>query len=192
VERCGRNLSLEGEKTLLPQDGAYWQYFYIDRAVFQRIKDAPVDLRTSTAFTLLSAAETTRLANADAIGACPAFGFWRDECERHGGREDNQRRFGRCLLAPFRLPEWSALYIQSRRTGRIEEFGRPQGSIGECNRSATRLRPISRESARQRMGTAGQREARLHGADFDILFESRRALATSSATSEFRGIRLSQ
>lgn len=189
---AGGTYRLEGEKTLLPQDGAYWQYFYIDRAVYQRVKDAPVDLRTSTAFTLLSAAETTRLATPTRSASVPAFGFCATSANGMGeGKTINGVLVAVCL-APFRLPEWSALYIQSRRTGRVEEFGKPQGSIANANDQPRAYGPYPVNLHASAWELLGSVKPIYNGADFDILFESRSAVAHFERDLEFRGVRLSQ
>ncbi|HXA48863.1 MAG TPA: hypothetical protein VNV86_01095, partial [Candidatus Acidoferrum sp.] len=171
---AGGTYRLEGEKTLLPQDGAYWQYFYIDRPLYERVKDAPADLRTSAAFTLLSAAATTRLATPTRLSFVPAFGYCATSANGMGeGKTINSVLVAVCL-APFQLPEWSAMYIQSRRTGRIEEFGRPQGSIPSATDQPRAYGPYPVNLYASAWDLLGDVKPVYNGADFDVLLESRR------------------
>jgi hypothetical protein len=189
---AGGTYRLEGEKTLLPQDGPYWQYFYIDHAIYERIKDAPADLRTSSAFTLLSAPTTTRLPTPTRSALVPAFGYCATGANGLGGGNTINSVVVAVCLAPFRLPEWSALYVQSRRTGRIEEFGRPQGSIPNAADHAVSYGPYPVNLHANAWDLLGSVKPVYNAADFDVLFESRRALSHFERELEFRGIRLAQ
>jgi hypothetical protein len=186
----GGTYRLEGDKTLLPQDGAYWQSFFLDRAVYERIKDAPVDLRTSTAFTLLSGATTTRLTTPTREAFVPAFGYCTTAANDFGGNTIDGVVVAQCL-APFRLPQWSALYVQSRRTGRIEEFGGAHNSKNATD-SEISYGPYTVNLQFNAWEIMGNVKPVHYTSDLDVLFESRHALAHFESDVEFPGIRLAQ
>jgi hypothetical protein len=122
----------------------------------------------------------------------PAFGYCATSANGLGGRNTINSVVVAVCLAPFRLPDWSALYVQSRRTGRIEEFGRPQGSIPNAADHAVSYGPYPVNLHANAWELLGSVKPAYNAADFDVLFESRRALSHFERDLEFHGIRLAQ
>jgi hypothetical protein len=95
-------------------------------------------------------------------------------------------------LAPFREPEWSTLHIQSRRTGRIEEFGgSPQVRIPGQNTSFS-YGPYPVGVGVSTWELLGNVKPVYNPRDFDVLLESRHAVAHFERDLEWRGVRLAQ
>jgi hypothetical protein len=119
----GGTLRPTGDNWLLPEDGAYWQYLYIDRAFFARSGKTPLHLRTTAAFTLLSEARTTKLTPPTVGRPVPEFGF----CTARANLGALSSTIGGSVflvcLAPLQHAHWVSVFMQSRRSGRFVNSG---------------------------------------------------------------------
>ena len=180
---AGGTLHLQGEQRLLPEDGAYWQYFYVDRAVFDRLKNTPVHVRTSAAFTLLSAPTTTRITPPTLAQFVPRFGFCATRAIGAGLSNMINEAVSAICLAPFQEPEWFALYVQSRRTG------------GSRALEADSRFPTVRIRWNLAAGTwsmVGDVKPVYNPPDLDVLLESRQAVAHFERGLDLPALRLIQ
>lgn len=179
----GGTLRVNGDNSLLPEDGSYWQYVAIDRAFFERTRSAPIHLQTTTAFTLLSAAGTTRLTPPTVARLVPGFGF----CTARANPGPFSNAIGGgvsvACLSPFQHADWVLVLMQSRRTGQFVTAGlRQQVSFSpySADLSASLWSPVATSSLVT------------NPSDLDILLESRRATAHFERTLDVREIRLQQ
>jgi hypothetical protein len=180
----GGTLRPTGDNWLLPEDGAYWQYFYIDRAFLERTRSAPLHLRTTAAFTLLSAARTTRLTPPTVARPVPEFGF----CTARANPGMLSNTIGGsasvvCLGAPFQHADWMSVRMQSRRSGHFVNSGiRPGVGYGSypTELSASLWNPVA----------AGMLVN--DPSDLDFVLEARHAEAHFERTLDLREIRLDQ
>jgi hypothetical protein len=122
----GGTLRPNGDNWLLPEDGAYWQYFYIDPAFFERTRNAPLHLRTTAAFTLLSEARTARLTPPTIAKLVPDFGFCTARANLGGISNAIRGSVSLACLAPFQRADWVLVRMQSRRTGQFQTSGTRQ------------------------------------------------------------------
>jgi hypothetical protein len=122
----GGTLHPAGDSSLLPENGPYWQHLYIDRAYFVQTRNAPVHLRTTAAFTLLSHAQTARLTPPTFARPVPDFGFCTARANQGGISNTIRGSMSLACLAPFQHADWTLVRIQSRRTGQFQTVGTRQ------------------------------------------------------------------
>lgn len=189
---AGGTLRLTGEQRLLPEDGAYWQYFYIDRALYERLKNTPVHLRTSAAFTLLSPATTRRLTPPTLASFVPQFGFCATRAIAGGISNAINGLASVVCLAPLQSPEWGALYVQSRRTGRTESFGTQIGRTRSLWREALTYSPYPVGLGTSVWAMLGDAKPVYDAEALDILLEERHAVAYMERNLDLQGVHLSQ
>ncbi len=179
---AGGTFQLSGPQHLLSADGAYWQYFYVNRGLYNRIKSTPVRLRTSAAFTLLSPPATTRVTPPTVARPVPEFGFCATRAVSAGLSNMINGAVTVICLAPFQEHvEWAALSVQSRGTGRIEALGAPREfSYG----------PYPADLGANVWSMLGDVKPVYNPADLDILLEGRHAAAWLQRDLDLPGVRL--
>jgi hypothetical protein len=179
----GGTLRPTGDNWLLPEDGAYWQYFHIDRAFFERTRNAPLHLRTTTAFTLLSAARTIRLTPPAVAQPVPDFGFCAARANFGGMSSAIGGSLSVACLAPFQHADWVSLRMQSRRTGQFVISG---------TRQEVSYSPYPTALSAGLWKPAGAAWLAHDPSDLDIVLEARHAEAHFERALEVREIRLDQ
>ena len=122
----GRTLHPGGNGPLLPADGEYWQYVYIDRAYFAQTRNAPVHLKTTAAFTLLSKPRTTRLKPPTVAQPVADFGFCTARANAGGISNTIRGSMSLVCLSPIQHADWVLVRTQSRRTGQFQTAGTRQ------------------------------------------------------------------
>ena len=179
----GGTLRPTGDNWLLPEDGAYWQYFDIDRAFFERTRNAPLHLRTTAAFTLLSEARTARLTPPAGARMVPNFGFCITRANAGGISSTIGGSLSVGCLAPFQHADWVSLRMQSRRTGQFVTSG---------TRQDVSYSPYPTALSASMWKPAGANWLAHDPADLDIVLEARDAVAHFERALDVPEIRLAQ
>jgi hypothetical protein len=186
----GGTLQTTGDNTLLPADGPYWQYVYLDRAFFDRHRNRPVRLRTAAAFTLLSGPRTTRLVPPTDAVWVPEFGFCKTRANPAAVSNSIRGAVAVTCLAPFQQGQWVRIGMQSRRTGVFEDSRRSGTLQNLATREARSYGPYPTEfdaSVWQLFGTAALVS---DPSDMDVVLESRHAVVHFERTLTLPAIRL--
>ena len=186
----GGTLQTTGDNTLLPADGDYWQYVYLDRGFFERHRHAPVRLQTAAAFTLLSDSRTTRLKPPTDAFWVPDFGFCKTRANPASISNSIRGAVAVTCLAPFQQGQWVRIGMQSRRTG-IYEDSRRSGTLQNlATREERSYAPYPTEFDASIWKLFGTGALVSDPSDMDVVLESRRAEAHFERTVTVPAIRL--